>query len=86
MASIVENSEPDLKNICMYDTRVLGGSIEGKWSNVMGLRDSYKNWAWWVRTDIKMNTHRTLSKQLSRCEKESGVHVVTARARKLPCS
>jgi len=52
MVSIVENTEADLKIICMYDTRVLGGFIEGKWSNIMGLRDSYKNWAWWVRTEM----------------------------------
>ena len=41
MVSIVENTEADLNIICMYDTRVLGGFIEGKWSNIMGLRDSY---------------------------------------------
>ena len=86
MVSIVENTEADLKIIGVYDTRVLRGILEGKWSKLWACGNSYKNWAWWVRTDIKMNTHRALSKQLSRCEKESGVHVVTARARKLPCS
>ena len=80
MVSIVENTEADLKIIGVYDTRVLRGILEGKWSELWACGNSYKNWAWWVRTDIKMNSHLTCARQHGRCEKESGVYIATGRA------
>ena len=52
MVSIVENTEADLKIIGVYDTRVLRGILEGKWSQLWACGNSYQNWAWWVRTKM----------------------------------
>ena len=43
MVSIVENTEADLKIIGVYDTRVLWGILEGKWSKFWACGNSYKN-------------------------------------------